>query len=71
MRLQLTDKQVFRSTEDSLCLHNKVVRVVPVSEQVGGLFIVDAYVVVTERPWKEVVYLPGNVEDVAHSGEER
>lgn len=40
-------------------------------EQVGGILIVNAHVVVAERPGKEVVDLPGNVENVAHPEEER
>lgn len=56
---------------DSLCFYNEVVRFIPVRQQVSGVFVVDAYVVITECAWKEVVYLPGNVEDIAHPGEER
>lgn len=62
---------VFCSTLDLLCFNNEVVRVIPVSQQVSGLFIVDTYVVITEGAWKEVVYLPGNVENETHPGEER
>lgn len=54
-----------------LCLNNEVVRVIPVRQQVSGVFIVDAYVVIIECAWKEVVYLPSNVKDIAHPGEER
>lgn len=65
------EQHVFCSTRDSLRFNNEVVRVIPVSQQVSGIFIVDAYVVITECAWKEVVYLPGNVKDIAHPGEER
>ena len=58
-------------SRDSLCFNNEVVCFIPVRQQVSGVFIVDAYVVITECAWKEVVYLPGNVEDIAHPGEER
>lgn len=64
-------RYVFCSTEDSLCFNNKVVCVIPVSQQISGLFIVDAYVVITECAWEEVVYLSGNIEDITHPGEER
>lgn len=64
-------ERMFSVPHDLLCFNNKVVCVIPVSEQVSGLFIVDAYVVITESAWKEVVYLPGNIEDIAHPGEER
>lgn len=40
------------------------------SKEIRGLFIINADVVITERPWEEVVDLPGNVEDVAHPGGE-
>jgi len=52
----------------SLCFEDEVVGVVPVGQQVGGLLVVDAHVVVAERPREEVVYLPGHVEDVPHPG---
>lgn len=61
---------MFCSTQDSLCFNNEVVCVVPVSQQVSGLLIIDAYVVITECAWKEVIYLPGNVEDIANPGKE-
>lgn len=68
----MTGRQhVVCSTQNSLCFNNEVVCVIPVSQQVSGVFIIDAYVMITECAWKEVVYLPGNVEDIAHSGEER
>ena len=53
----------------SLGLEDKVVGMVPVGQQVCGLLIIHTYVVVAECPREEVVYLPGHVEDVAHSGE--
>lgn len=62
---------VFCSSQDSLCFNNEVVSVIPVSQQVSGIFIVDPYVVITECALKEVVYLPGNIEDIAHTGKER
>ena len=64
-------QHVFFPSKDSLCFYNEVVRLVPVSQQVRGVLIVDADVVITESAWKEVVYFSGNVEDVADPGEER
>lgn len=46
---------------------DELVRVVPVLQQVGGLFIVHSDVVILEHPWEEVVDLPGHVQDVVHS----
>lgn len=49
---------------------NEFERVVPVLQQVGGLLIVHSDVMVLKHPGKEVVYLPGHVQDVTHSIEE-
>lgn len=46
---------------------DELVGFVPVLQQVGGLFIVHSDVVVLKHPRKEVVYLPGHVQDVAHA----
>lgn len=46
---------------------DELVGLVPVLQQVGGLLIVHSDVVVLKHPWEEVVYLPGHVQDVAHS----
>lgn len=51
---------------DSLCFNDEVVRLIPMSQQVCSLFIVDPYVVIAECAGEEVVYLPCDVEDVAH-----
>lgn len=65
------EQHVFCSTQDSLRFNNEVVRVIPVSQKISGIFIVDAYVMITECARKEVVYLPGHVKDIAHPGEDR
>lgn len=51
----------------SLGFDNKVVGVVPVGQQVGSILIVHTDVVIQEHPWKEVVDLSGNIQDVTHS----
>lgn len=46
---------------------DKVVRVVPVGQQVSGLLIVHTDVVIREHPREEVVNLSGNIQDVTNS----
>lgn len=58
------------SSQHSLCFNNKVVGVIPVRQQVSGIFIIHTYVVIIERAGKKVIYLPGNVKDIAHPREE-
>lgn len=50
-----------------LSLNDEVVCVVPVSQQVRGLFVVHTHIVVTKSPWEKVVDLPSDIEDVAHT----
>lgn len=61
---------LFRGKHDLLCFNYEVVCLVPVGQQVCSLLIIDPYVVVGECSWEEVIYLPGDVEDIAHPGEE-
>lgn len=49
-----------------LGLNNKVVRVVPVGQQVGGLLVVDAHVEIGKHAGEEVVDLSGDIQDVTH-----
>lgn len=46
---------------------DELVGVIPVLQQVGGLFIVHSNVMVLKHPWEEVINLPGHIQDVAHS----
>lgn len=50
-----------------LCFDDKVVGVIPVGQQVSGILVVHADVVIREHPWEEVVNLSGNVQNVANS----
>lgn len=49
-----------------LGLNNKVVGVVPVGQQVGGLLVIDAHVEIREHAGEEVVDLSGDIQDVTH-----
>lgn len=51
----------------SLGFDDKVVGVVPVGQQVGGVLVVHANIVIREHPWEEVVNLSGDIQDVTHS----
>ena len=50
-----------------LGLGDELIGVVPVLQQVGGLLVVHADVVVLKNAWEEVVDLPRHIEDVPHT----
>lgn len=46
--------------------NDKVVRVVPVGQQVSGLLVIHAHVEIREHAREEVVNLSGDIQDVTH-----
>lgn len=54
-------------SQHSLGLVDEVISLVPVCQQVRGLLVVHADVVIREQAWEEVVDFPGDVQDVINA----
>lgn len=54
-------------SQHSLGLVDEVISLVPVCQQVRGLLVVHADVVVGKQAWEEVVDLPGDIQDVVNA----
>ena len=51
---------------DSLCFRDEFVSVIPVSQEVGCLFIIHPNVVILKDSREEVVYLSSDIQDIAN-----
>lgn len=54
-------------SQHSLGLVDEVISLVPVCQQVRGLLVVHADVVIRKQAWEEVVDFPGDVQDVINA----